>query len=113
MSSPGEEGAARPDTEDTMERDEIIAISKALSNETRYKILREIPADGQRCCKDLSECFGISKPTVTHHINKLRNLGLLKSFKEQTYHYLTRNQEKLSKYRRALAEDFRGPSSQN
>lgn len=111
MSSPsGEEGAARPEAEVDLEREEIIAISKALSNETRYMILREIPADGQKCCKDLSECFGISKPTVTHHINKLRELGLLKSFKEQTYHYLTRNQEKLNKYRRALGEDFRGPT---
>jgi ArsR family transcriptional regulator len=93
-----------------LDQEEIIAISKALADETRYKILREIPADGKKCCKDLSECFDISKPTVTHHINKLCNLGLVNSYKEETYHYLTRNQEKLTEYRRALGEDFGFPA---
>lgn len=89
-----------------MDENEIIAIAGALSNETRYRILLEIPAHGQKCCKDLSDCFGVSKPTVTHHINKLRELNLIEGRKEQTYHYLTRNQKKLKMFRNALADEF-------
>jgi hypothetical protein len=36
----------------------------------------------------------------------LCDLGLVNSYKEETYHYLTRNQDKLTEYRRALGEDF-------
>ncbi|MFB6345907.1 MAG: ArsR/SmtB family transcription factor [bacterium] len=90
----------------TMKRDEVIEISKALADETRYNILREIPADGEKCCKDLSDCFNISKATVTHHINKLSELGLVDSKREQTYHYLRRNQKKIERYRKLIEEDF-------
>ena len=89
-----------------MDQSEIIAISKALSNETRFNILREIPEDGEKICKDLSECFDVSSPTVTHHINRLIDLGLVVGRKEQTYHYLSRNQEKLIEYRQNLKTQF-------
>lgn len=89
-----------------MTQEEAVAIARALSDETRYSILQEIPPDGKKCCKDLSDCFEISKATVTHHINKLRDLGLIRGRKEETYHYLSRNQQKIDEFRDALAEDF-------
>jgi ArsR family transcriptional regulator len=89
-----------------MQIDQITALSRALSNETRFNILMEIPADGEKCCKDLSDCFEVSKPTVTHHVNKLKDLGLIEGKKEKTFHYLTRNQEKLEDYLKALKENL-------
>lgn len=89
-----------------MDQSEIIAITKALADETRYNILREIPVEGEKCCKDLSDCFGISKATVTHHINKLSEVGLIESRREQTYHYLRRNRDKLAEYQAFLRDDF-------
>lgn len=89
-----------------MDQSDVIAITKALADETRYNILREIPIEGQKCCKDLSDCFEISKATVTHHINKLSDVGLIESEREQTYHYLRRNQSKLDEYRESLHDDF-------
>lgn len=89
-----------------MDQSELLAITKALADETRYNILREIPVEGQKCCKDLSDCFDISKATVTHHINKLSEVGLIESKREQTYHYLRRNQSKLDEYRNYLERDF-------
>lgn len=89
-----------------MDQSELLAITKALADETRYNILREIPVEGQKCCKDLSDCFDISKATVTHHINKLSEVGLIESEREQTYHYLRRNQSKLDEYRNYLERDF-------
>ncbi len=89
-----------------MDQADIIDISKALANDTRYKILQEIPENGEKCCKDLSECFDVSGSTVTHHINRLRELGLIEGRKEQTFHYLRRNKDKLNEYRRALKTDF-------
>lgn len=89
-----------------MDQADVIAITKALADETRYNILREIPVDGKKCCKDLSDCFEISKATVTHHINKLSEVGLIESEREQTYHYLCRNQATLNEYREFLQDDF-------
>jgi ArsR family transcriptional regulator len=90
----------------SMTDQECRKIARALADETRYRILKEIPADGEKCCTDLSECFGITKATVTHHINKLCELGLVEGRKEQTYHYLTRNQEKLNEYIDSLKREF-------
>jgi ArsR family transcriptional regulator len=86
--------------------EDVVAISKALADETRYRILQEIPADGEKCCKDLSDCFDIARATVTHHITKLSELGLIESKRERTYHYLRRNQDRINEYRQQLERDF-------
>ncbi len=91
-----------------MDQSELLAITKALADETRYNILREIPVEGRKCCKDLSDCFDISEPTVTHHVNKLSEVGLIESERKRTYHYLRRNQKKLDEYRSFLKEEFDG-----
>lgn len=85
-----------------MNQEEILEVTKALSDPTRYQILRRIPERGTMCCSDLAECFGVSKATVTHHINILCDLELVHGEKHKTFHLLTRNQQKLELYVRAL-----------
>jgi ArsR family transcriptional regulator len=60
----------------------LSAVLRTLGDPTRLgivAILRE--ADAPVCVCDLTETFGVSQPTVSHHIGKLREAGLVDSFK--------------------------------
>ncbi|WP_193107091.1 helix-turn-helix transcriptional regulator [Brachybacterium sp. FME24] len=52
---------------------------KALSDPTRLQLLSHIAAGGcgDVCACDLAEPLGISQPTVSHHMKKLVDAGLL------------------------------------
>lgn len=52
---------------------------KALSDPTRLRLLSHIAAQGcdSVCACDLTEPLGISQPTVSHHMKKLVDAGLL------------------------------------
>jgi len=65
---------------------------KALSDETRQKIL-EMLQQGEMCVSDIVESFNVSQPTVSHHLNILKNVGLVKSRKEGKLVFYSINQE--------------------
>lgn len=52
---------------------------KALSDPTRLRLLSHVAAQGCEavCACDLTEPLGISQPTVSHHMKKLVDAGLL------------------------------------
>lgn len=52
---------------------------KALSDPTRLRLLSHVAAQGCEavCACDLTEELGISQPTVSHHLKKLVDAGLL------------------------------------
>lgn len=49
---------------------------KALSDETRLKILR-ILSSGELCACEILEHFNLTQPTISHHLGILVNSGLL------------------------------------
>lgn len=65
---------------------------KALSDETRQKIL-EMLQQREMCVSDIVESFNISQPTVSHHLNILKNVGLVESRKEGKLVFYSINQE--------------------
>lgn len=72
-----------------MQLNRIVNFHKALSDPTRIRILALLakePYHGQA----LAERLGISPPTITHHMAKLREAGLVKSRREKNtiYFYL-------------------------
>lgn len=54
----------------------------AIGDATRLKILRRLPSspDCENCCNvsQLAEYLQLSQPTVTHHLTRLRQTGLVK-----------------------------------
>lgn len=59
---------------------------KALGDPARFKILNILPKSEQCCQKlfnvsNLSVELGIPQPTVSHHLNTLKNVGLVNSKK--------------------------------
>jgi ArsR family transcriptional regulator len=47
----------------------------------------------EMCVSDIVEAFNISQPTVSHHLNILKNVGLVESRKEGKLVFYSINQE--------------------
>lgn len=74
---------------DAAQADTAAAVFKALGDPVRLRILSMIAAapDGELCVCDVLD-VGVSQPTVSHHLRKLREAGLLTSRKDGTWvHY--------------------------
>ncbi|MDO8736568.1 MAG: metalloregulator ArsR/SmtB family transcription factor [Thermoleophilia bacterium] len=55
----------------------LVAVFKALSDESRQKILLSLQETGETRVSELVERFGISQPTMSHHLGVLRQAGLV------------------------------------
>ncbi|MCI8556729.1 MAG: winged helix-turn-helix transcriptional regulator [Lachnospiraceae bacterium] len=49
---------------------------KALSDPTRRRILKLL-SDRDLTAGEIAECFDISKPSISHHLNTLKTAGLV------------------------------------
>jgi ArsR family transcriptional regulator len=60
----------------------LSAIFKALSDPTRVQMLHLLKASSEPICVcDFTAAFRLGQPTVSHHLGKLREAGLVESFK--------------------------------
>jgi ArsR family transcriptional regulator len=66
----------------------ISAVFKALSDPVRLRLFSKIAAHagGEACVCDIAD-VGVSQPTVSHHLRKLREAGLLTSERRGTWVY--------------------------
>lgn len=60
---------------------DILKIFKALSDETRVAIVKELLPVKEMTCQDLMKRFTLSQPTLSHHFNKLVDAEILDSKK--------------------------------
>jgi ArsR family transcriptional regulator len=74
---------------------DCVAFCKALGDETRQAILQML-LEGERCVGDLTECFSMSQPTISHHLNILKSLGLVTSRKDGKHIYYGINRDSVS-----------------
>src|SRR4051794_25391386 len=58
----------------------VAAMFKALGDPVRLRLFSKIASapDGEACACDVGD-LGVSQPTVSHHLKKLREAGLLES----------------------------------
>jgi len=54
----------------------IAEILKAMGHPTRVKIVKYL-IDGEKCVKEIWQELGIPQPTVSQHINILKNAGII------------------------------------
>lgn len=71
---------------------DCVAFCRALADETRQAILHML-LEGEKCVSDLTEAFSTSQPTISHHLNTLKSLGLVTSRKDGKYIYYAINQD--------------------
>ena len=81
------EALVHPDVS-TAKADRIAALGKVLSDPIRVQlvdVLRKAP--GQVCVCELQPLFDISQPTLSHHLRKLREAGLVGVVRREQWAY--------------------------
>ena len=66
------------------------ALFKALNDPTRREIL-ELLKKGDLTAGEIADQFNISKPSISHHLDLLKQAGLVQSVKEGQYIYYSLN----------------------
>jgi DNA-binding transcriptional ArsR family regulator len=66
------------------------ALFKALNDQTRRDIL-DILREKDMTAGEIADHFDFSKPTISHHLDLLRQAGLVDSVKEGQYIYYSLN----------------------
>lgn len=71
---------------------------KALADPHRLRVVSLLLAspEGQACTCDLTEPLGLSQPTVTHHLKKLLEAGIVTAERRGVWTYYTLVPESLS-----------------
>jgi DNA-binding transcriptional ArsR family regulator len=76
---------------------DFISIAKALSDETRVRILKLLE-EGELCVCELMEILGMGQSTVSKHLGILRTAGLVRARKEGTWSFYRLTDEAVNKY---------------
>jgi ArsR family transcriptional regulator len=70
------------------ERQEIVALFKALADPTRYEIFRLITAQPESICVcHITDRSDVSQPTISHHLKVLREAGLITVSRQGVWAY--------------------------
>ena len=71
---------------------DCVEFCRTLADETRQRILQML-LQREMCVSDIAESFPMSQPTISHHLNILRQFGLVTSRKEgkQVYYAINRD----------------------
>ena len=60
---------------------DCVEFCRALADDTRQRIL-EMLLEREMCVGDIVDAFDMSQPTISHHLNVLKQFGLVASRKE-------------------------------
>jgi biotin operon repressor len=88
---------------DSSRMESLVAFYGTLADATRLKLIGLL-ALKPMCGADLARELGVSAPTVSHHIGKLKALDLVKSVREDTAVYYSLQTERLH----SLSKDIFG-----
>ncbi|MBU5308110.1 metalloregulator ArsR/SmtB family transcription factor [Clostridioides mangenotii] len=76
---------------------EIIQILKALSDETRIRILN-ILRDGALCVCEIEAILEIIQSNASRHLSKLTNVSLVESYKDAKFIYYKLDEDTLNQF---------------
>jgi DNA-binding transcriptional ArsR family regulator len=85
----------------TTEMDNVLLHLKLLANETRLRLLGLL-ADRERSVGELAEIVELKEPTISHHLAKLLEAGLVRMRPEGTTHFYRLDSEVLQRLSREL-----------
>lgn len=84
-----------------MQLNKIVDFHKALGDLTRVRIIALLQ-QGQLSGLELAEKLGLKPPTVTHHIGKLREVGLIKERRDKNTIFFSLNSKILEMNAKAI-----------
>src|SRR5437879_4301952 len=80
-------------------------LMKALADPTRLTMIASLwKADAPICICDFTAGLGLSQPTISHHMSKLRDAGLVESVKRGIWVYYRLRAKLAPSTRRVLAQ---------
>ena len=85
------------------EEDRVIDLAKALSDRTKIKIIKELNKQ-PRYGFELAKQLNLSSPTISHHISKLSDLGLITAKRNENKIFYEVNQELIEKALRNMSD---------
>ncbi len=84
------------------ETEEAAKLFRALADETRLAILRQLRDEGEVCACDFQACCTLAQPTVSHHLKVLREAGLVTAEKRGLWVHYRLNPAALERVRALL-----------
>ncbi|MHB1416399.1 MAG: ArsR/SmtB family transcription factor [Chloroflexota bacterium] len=84
------------------ETEEAALLFRALGDETRLTILRQLREQGEVCACDFVACCELAQPTVSHHLKVLREAGLVVGEKRGLWVHYRLNPERMARLRELL-----------
>jgi DNA-binding transcriptional ArsR family regulator len=86
---------------------DCVEFCRALGDGTRQKIL-EMLLEQELCVSDIVEAFHMSQPAISHHLNILKQFGLVTSRKEGKQVYYAINRRNVTECCGRLVAKFEG-----
>ncbi|WP_440956566.1 ArsR/SmtB family transcription factor [Methanosarcina sp. Mfa9] len=83
--------------------EENVQLFKALSEETRYKIIKVL-LDGERCACEIPDLIDKTQSNTSMHLAKLQNWGIIKVRKDGKMRLYSIDNEKVRKVLEVLEE---------
>lgn len=94
-----------------MDELQIIRISKAIADPTRYNILKVIASQEEICCGELAARFPIKQATVSHHLKVLGDAGLILIRQQGAHHFYRFAPDAMRVFSETLSMQFKKESS--
>ena len=73
---------------------EMVVLFKALGDENRLQILKQL-CNGEKCACKLLEALNISQPTLSHHMKLLCDAGIVNGRKEGKWMHYSIHKERI------------------
>jgi ArsR family transcriptional regulator len=86
----------------TVDVSEAARLFKALGDEKRLAILRQLREQGEVCACDFVACCDVAQPTVSHHLKVLRKAGLVRGERRGLWIYYRIEPETFERVRELL-----------
>lgn len=80
-----------------MDDHKLVRVLRALADQHRFRMVREIAAAGELTCGQVGERFGLAQPTISHHLKVLAEAGVLNIRREGQHGVISVNQDLLNK----------------
>lgn len=92
------------DHDDDLARvDELVAVARAIADPVRMRILDLLRRQGEATCAcALLPAFAISQPTLSHHLKRLREAGLVHVERRQQWMYYSVDHDRMEELARWL-----------
>jgi DNA-binding transcriptional ArsR family regulator len=91
----------------TCPAEECMEMLRALSDETRQKIISLFYINKELCVSDIAENFALSRPTISHHLNLMKRAKLLNARKEGKEIYYSFNKSYVTELMGSLLDSLK------